>query len=476
MKNKLILITGATGYIASRLIPCLLDAGYRVRTLARDPLRLAGRKWSSRVEIVAGDVMSPQTLAPALEGVHTAYYLIHNMLSGRGYTARELAGAYNFATAAEKTGVQHIIYLGGLADPNQDIAPHMRSRIETGEVLREGKVPVTEFRAGVIVGPGSISFEMIRFMTEQFPILPGPRWLKNKSQPIATQNVLDYLLAALDTPSGHDKIFEIGGPAIKVYSDLMLTYARLRGLRRWLFTLPGIPVWFMAWWVDKLTPIPLPIAYALIGGLQNDSIVRDDSVQRVFPAVQLISYEDATSSSLAQLCADLLERVWEGESHLETQLKHEGFFIDHRRIYVAAPPESVYRVFSSLGGQNGWLYADWLWKLRGCIDKLIGGAHSPLLLGEGPGVRSGDHIDYYRVESLQKNHLMRLHSELKAPGDSWMEWRVESKDEHGAILTQTVFFAPRGLPGFLYWHLLNPLHRIVFRGLIRAIKRRSENP
>jgi len=471
VKNKLILVTGATGYIASRLIPRLLDAGYRVRVLARDPRRLAGRKWSSSVEIVSGDVMSPRTLIPALKGVHTAYYLIHNMSSGRGYAARELDSAYNFATAAEEAGVQHIIYLGGLADPNQDIAPHMRSRIKTGEVLREGKVPVTEFRAGVIVGSGSISFEMIRFMTDQFPILPGPRWLKNKSQPIATQNVVDYLLAALGTSNGHDKIFEIGGPDVKIYSGLMLTYARLRGLRRWLFTVPGIPIWFMAWWVDKLTPIPLPIAYALIGGLQNDSIVRDDSARRVFPSVKLISYEDATSSSLAQLRADLLERVWEGESHLETQLKHEGFFIDHRRMCIAAPPESVYGVFSNIGGQNGWLYADWLWKLRGWFDNLLGGSG---LRGRSVKLQEGETLDYYRVELLKQNHLMRLHSELKAPGDGWMEWCVESKDKHSTILTQTAFFAPRGLPGFLYWHFLNPLHRIVFRGLIRTIAKQSE--
>ena len=471
MKNKLILITGATGYIASRLIPRLLDAGYRVRALARDPRRLVGRRWISNVEIVAGDVTLPQTLGPALDGIHTAYYLIHNMSSGRGYTARELDGAYNFATAAEEAGVQHIIYLGGLADPNQNIAPHMRSRIETGEVLRNGKMPVTEFRAGVIVGPGSISFEMIRFMTEQFPILPGPRWLKNKSQPIAVQNVLDYLMAALDATNGHDKIFEIGGPDVKVYSDLMLTYARLRGLRRWLFTVPAIPVWFMAWWVDKLTPIPLPIANALIGGLQNDSIVMDDSAQKIFPSVKLISYEDATSFSLTQLRADLLERVWEGESHLATQLKHEGFFIDHRRINIAASPESVYRVFTNLGGRNGWLYGDWLWKLRGWLDHLIGG---PGLRGRNAELKEDDAIEYFRVESLKPDRAMRLHSELKAPGDGWMEWCVESKDSHNSILTQTAFFAPRGLPGFLYWYLLNPLHRLLFRGLIRAIARQSE--
>ncbi len=471
MNSKLILVTGATGYIASRLIPRLLEAGYRVRALARDPRRLAGRAWSADVEIVSGDVLSPQSLVPALKEVHTAYYLIHSMASGRGYTARELDGAHNFATAAEKAGVHHIIYLGGLANSNQDISPHMRSRIETGEALREGKVPVTEFRAGVIIGPGSISFEMIRFMTEQFPILPGPRWLKNRSQPIAVQNVLDYLLAALDTSNSCSKIFEIGGPDVKTYSDLMLTYARLRGLRRQLFTVPGIPAWFMAWWMDKLTPVHLPIADALIESLQNDSLVRDDSALRVFPSLQLISYEDVILSSLTQLRADLLERIWEGGTDLEIQLKHEGFLIDHRRMLVAAPPRAVYQVFSRLGGEKGWLFADWLWKLRGQFDKFFGG---PGLRGRGDELRENDPLDYYRVESLQENHLMRLRSELNAPGAGWMEWRVESTGDHGSILTQTAFFAPCGLTGFLYWHLLNPFHILVFRGVIRRIAQRAE--
>jgi uncharacterized protein YbjT (DUF2867 family) len=230
--DKLILVTGATGYIASRLIPRLLDSGYRVRCLARDPLRLQGRSWFNQVDIFQADVTTPESLVHAFDGVDTAYYLIHNMSAGHGYTKIELDGARNFASAAETAGVQHIIYLGGLADPEQHIAPHMRSRIETGKVLREGKVPVTEFRAGVITGSGSISFEMIRFMTELFPIVPGPVWMKNRSQPIAVQNVIDYLFAALTNPNGRGGVFEIGGPNITVYGDLMLRYANARGLKR----------------------------------------------------------------------------------------------------------------------------------------------------------------------------------------------------------------------------------------------------
>ncbi len=466
MASRLILVTGATGYIAGELIPRLLADGYRVRALARHPERLKSRPWYASVEVAAGDVTVPESLAQALVGVHTAYYLVHNMMSGPGYTARELQGAHNFASSAEVAGLQHIVYLGGLADPDQPIALHMRSRIETGRVLRQGRVPVTEFRAGVIVGPGSISFEMIRFMTEQFPILPGPDWLKNRSQPIATRNVLDYLLAALENPRSHGGIFEIGGPEISTYADLMRRYARLRGLRRHLILLPGIPVWFMAWWVDRLTPVPYPIAKALVDGLRSDSLVWDDSARQVFPSIRLVGYAQAVASALEKMHPRLLEPVWMDESASVKTVKHEGFFVDYRRREVAAAPEWVYDIFSSLGGSNGWPYAGWLWQLRGLLDGWLGGAG---LRGRNALLRENDPLDFYRVETLEPGRRMRLRSELRAPGQGWMEWRVEALSDRISILTQTAFFAPRGLPGFLYWYLLSPLHRFVFRGLIRAV-------
>ncbi len=462
--NELILVTGANGYIASRLIPRLLERRYRVRVLARQAHSLAGRGWLSKVEVVEGDVTETENLSAALKGVHTAYYLIHNMSLGRGYTRIETAAARNFASIAQEKSVEHIIYLGGLADPqDKHIAPHMLSRIETGEVLRNGKVPVTEFRAGVIAGSGSISFEMIRFMTELFPIVIGPGWLRNKSQPIAIQNVVDYLVAALENPNGRGRIFEIGGPHVMKYSDSMLTYARIRGLKRGLITFPGIPVSLMARIVGWMTPVPRPIAYALIEGLAADSIVQHDEARRVFPNVKLISYEEATREALADLSPTNVERVWEGLQREVTNFRHEGFFISWCRVEVNASPEKIFRVLTSLGGRKGWPYANWLWQLRGWIDRFL--PHpSPSPIG-----RSGDYIDYYRIESLEPNHLLLLHSELRAPGEGWMEWQI---DDH--MLTQTAFFAPRGFSGFLYWYLLYPVHTLVFRGLIKAIAKRSE--
>jgi uncharacterized protein YbjT (DUF2867 family) len=330
----LILVTGATGYIASRLIPRLLDSGYRVRALARNPRRLYGRAWFDQIDVVQADVTLPHTLPAALEGVHTAYYLVHNMAQGRGYTALELESARAFASAAEQAGVEHIIYLGGLADPEQHLAPHMRSRIETGRVLRGGKVPVTEFRAGVIAGSGSISFEMIRFMTELFPVVPGPAWLKNKSQPIAIQNVIDYLLAALTNPNGRGGVFEIGGLQTYTYADLMLRYARARGLKRRMFLLPGIPVWFMALGVALMTPVPYPIAYALIGGLSADSVVKHPEALQAFPEVKLIDFDAAVRDALQRTHPDHIERVWLDGRPGAKSLKHEGCFILHLDTYL----------------------------------------------------------------------------------------------------------------------------------------------
>jgi len=487
MARPLILVTGASGYIASRLIPRLLEQGYRVRAMARRPEQLTVRSWGNRVEFVRGDITVPGRLGPALDGVHVAYYLIHSMTIGRGYTRIEVGSANNFALAAERAGVRHIIYLGGLADPNdKHLALHLRSRMETGETLWRGKVPVTEFRAGVIAGSGSISFEMIRFMTEALPLIIGPAWLKNKTQPIAAENVIDYLVASLENFDQQNRVVEIGGSEISTYGDLMLQYARARGLKRKLLMLPGIPLWLMAMGVERMTPVPRRIAYALIGGLAGDSIVQHDEARRIFPNIKLINFEESTTNALSHLSPSSTERVWEGLDRNVVQVKHEGFFLDYRRVEINAPPESVYQILTSLGGGHGWLYANWLWQFRGWMDKFnLPPSISPHFQRKW-GERKRGAGDYYRVEALESNRLLRLHSELRSPGDGWMEWRIEAKRRpertlsaveakvEGSVLTQTAFFAPRGLSGFLYWYLFDPLHRLMFRGLIQTIKRRSE--
>ena len=443
MTPPLILVTGATGYIASRLIPRLLDLGYRVRALARDPRRLAARSWFKEIEVIQADVTTPSTLAHALKGVDTAYYLIHNMSRGHGYTALELDAARNFAHAAEQAGVKHIIYLGGLADPEQHIAPHMRSRIETGKVLREGKVPVTEFRAGVIAGSGSISFEMIRFMTELFPVVPGPSWMKNKTQPIAIQNIIDYLVAALENKSGQGQVFEIGGPEILTYKDSMLRYARIRGLSRRMVLFPGIPVWFMAFGVNLMTPVPYPIAHALIGGLSADSVVKHPEALQVFPEVRLVDFDTATQDALKKTHPTHIEHMWLDGRERAKFIKHEGCFIDYRAIQVNSPVKSVFQAILKIANKYNWQ------------------------------MEVGDDSQILVCEAKQRF------------GKLWIDWRVghafheaspkRSGGDSVTNIVQTVFFSPHGLPGFLYWILLYPFHWIRFRGLIREIFKQSQS-
>jgi len=417
----MILVTGATGYIASRLIPQLLDRDYEVRALARSPRRLLPRSWSSRAEIIQGDVTDPASLASAMKDVHTAYYLVHNMSSGHGYTQIEIRSARNFARAAEKAGVKHIIYLGGLADPEQHIAPHMRSRIETGVTLRAGKVPVTEFRAGVIAGSGSISFEMIRFMTELCPIIPGPTWLKNKAQPIAVQNVIDYLLAALETWNDYGQVLEVGGPEIITYQELMSIYARARGLKRRFLLLPYIPIEFMAFGIELTTPVPHRIARALVGGLSRDSVVMHNNAQEVYP-IPLIDFESAARDALEHLHPHRIERVWDGDLQKFNPFKHEGFFIDQRTVKVEMSVAEALNVIQNF--------------------------------------RMKDFV----LESKSNAGALFRSTQTKF-GDHWMEYNV-GRASSATSITQTSYFAPRGLMGFLYGYLLYLFYAVTLRRLL----------
>ncbi len=435
--KKLILVTGATGYIASRLIPQLLDRGYAIRALARNPQRLQARSWSSQIDIVHGDVMEPSTLATAFKDVHTAYYLVHNMSLGRGYTKLETQAAQNFTRVAEEASVQHIIYLGGLADHNQPISPHLLSRIETGEALRQGKIPVTEFRASIIAGSGSISFEMIRFTTEFFPIVPIPRWMKNRSQPIAIQNVIDYLLAALEKWDDADSVLEIGGPEIITYKDLLLRYARIRGHERRFFLLPYVPVWLMALGISLMTPVPRRIARALVGGLSHDSIVTLKNAHEIHPEVNLMDFESATRDALTRLHPLKIERVWDDGEGQVKMLKHEGFFIDHRTINVDDEPEKIFGIVKRFAGQ---------------------------LASQG-----------YLVDAIEPDRFLLLRSQPKHAGEGWLEWRI-SQASGATALTQTAFFAPRGFSGFVYWYLLQPFHILSFRRSLQKIERESKVP
>ena len=306
----LVLVTGATGYIGGRLVPRLLQAGYRVRCLVRDPERLQGRPWLDQVEVVAGDVLQAETLAPAMVGIGAAYYLIHSMAGGQGFHERDLIAARNFGAAAAAAGVGRILYMGGLGDPETELSQHLRSRQDTGAALREGGVPVTEFRAGVIVGSGSLSFELIRYLIERLPVMICPRWLYTCIQPIGIRNVLEYLIAALETPASIGETIEIGGADVLTYGDMMLGYAKARGLTRRLIPVPVLTPRLSSYWVHLVTPIPAAIAEPLIEGLRNEVVVRDDSAARIFPEIKPFDYQTAVELALVRLDSGEVETMW----------------------------------------------------------------------------------------------------------------------------------------------------------------------
>ncbi len=476
-----VLVTGATGYIGGRLVPRLLEAGHTVRVLARDPDRLQGRPWQAQVEIARGDVLQASTLTPAMAEVDAAYYLIHSMGDTADFHERDLTAARNFARAAQAAGVRQIIYLGGLGDPESDLSDHLRSRQETGHVLREEGVPVTEFRAAVIVGSGSLSFEMIRYLTERVPLMIAPRWVFTRIQPIGIRDVLAYLVAALDTPESRGRIIEIGGADVLTYGRMMLDYAEVRGLKRWLIPVPVLTPRLSSYWVHWVTPVPASIARPLIQGLRNEVVVHDDSARTLFPQITPRGYRETVGTALAQLDADQVETAW-SDALFSSQrdvapvvlTTHEGMILERRQRDVSAAPAAVFRAFTGLGGAQGWLYFDWAWRLRGIADRLVGGVGFRRGRRDPHHVRVGDALDFWRVETVEADRLLRLRAEMKVPGRAWLQFKAEPLENGQTRLVQTAFFAPKGLFGLLYWYVLYPVHGLIFSGLIDRLARLAE--
>lgn len=477
-----VLVTGATGYIGGRLVPRLLDAGHEVRVLARDPARLQGRPWLESVEVLCGDVLKADTLRPAMAGIEAAYYLIHSMGDTADFHERDLTAARNFSQAAAAEGVQHIIYLGGLGDSESDLSDHLRSRQETGSVLREAGVAVTEFRAAVIVGSGSLSFEMIRYLTERVPVMIAPRWVFTRIQPIGIRNVLEYLVAALETSACKGRTLEIGGADVQTYGRMMLGYAEARGLKRWLVSVPVLTPRLSSYWVHWVTPVPASIARPLIEGLRNEVIVRDHTARDLFPQIVPMSYHDAVTLSLQRLQAEQVETAW-SDALFSSQrdvpplvlTTHEGMILERRQRVTATSPAALFRAFTSLGGTQGWLYFNWAWRLRGIADRLVGGVGFRRGRRDPHHVRVGDALDFWRVEAVEQDRLLRLRAEMKVPGRAWLQFKAEPLEDGRTRLVQTAFFAPKGLFGLLYWYVLYPVHALIFSGLIDRLAALAEN-
>ncbi|MDP1571302.1 MAG: SDR family oxidoreductase [Vicinamibacterales bacterium] len=475
-----VLVTGATGYIGGRLVPRLLARGHAVRCLARDPARLQGRVWRPAVDVATGDVLDPASLRAALAGIEVAYYLVHSMGSGHDFHARDLAAARAFGQAAHDAGVQRLVYLGGLGDASTELSEHLRSRHDTGDALREAGVPVTEFRAAVIVGSGSLSFEMIRYLTERVPVMICPSWVFTRIQPIAVRNVLDYLVAALDVPDSTGRVIEIGGADVITYGGMMTGYAHVRGLRRWLVSVPVLTPRLSSYWVHLVTPIPASIARPLIEGLRNEVIVRDPSARTLFPDIVPMDYAGAVAAALSNLEARSVETAWsdalattQGDVPPVTLTTHEGMVIEQRQQRVAAPAEEVFRAFTALGGRTGWLAMNWAWQLRGLLDRLVGGVGMRRGRRHPQDVRVGDALDFWRVEAVEPGTLLRLRAEMKVPGRAWLQFQAAPQPDGGTLLTQTAFFAPKGLFGWLYWYALYPIHGLVFGGMIARLAERA---
>ena len=479
--HKSILVTGATGYVGGRLVPLLLEKGYQVRVFARDAVRLSGRSWVEEVEVIEGNVLHEEDLPPAMEGIDVAYYLIHNMTERTGYREQELQSARNFGRAARAAGVKRIIYLGALGDPESDLAPHLRSRQQTGKVLGEYDIPVTEFRAAIIVGSGSISFEMIRYLTEKLPVMIAPRWVYQQVQPISIEDVLAYLTAALDTPASQDKTIEIGGSDQLPYAEMMLTYAEIRGLKRWLIPVPVLTPALSSYWVHWITPVHASVTRPLIEGLVNEILVTENSARDIFPSIQPMSYFQAVESALESIQTGEVETRWcdalyssQGDRQPVKLISEEGMLLEQRQIRIRASEEEVFRVITRLGGEYGWLFMNWAWRVRGWVDRLLGGAGLRRGRRDPEHLRVGDAVDFWRVEEIETPTLLRLRAEMVVPGKAWLQFESGSTPEGDVLLLQTAIFAPRGLAGFLYWYGLYPAHGIIFSGLIRRIKERAE--
>ena len=475
-----VLVTGATGYIGGRLVPALLTAGHAVRCFVREPARLEGR--FDGVEIAAGDLFDDDALRAALDGCDVAYYLVHSMSDDRrDFAARDREAAGRFGKAAKAAGISRIIYLGGLGQENDGtkLSPHLRSRHEVGNELRKGGVPVTEFRAAIIVGSGSVSFEMLRYLTERLPVMIAPKWVHTRCQPIGIRDVLAYLVAALAAPESTGRIIEIGGADVLPYRDLMLHYAAIRGLKRRIIIVPLFSPGLSSRWIHFVTPIPSAIARPLVEGLFNEVIVRDDTARTLFPAIVPLSYDEAVRRALNRYQTTGPETTWFDAFDVKTLPgefagAEQGMLIDRRERESTASPQQVFSVFSSLGGTKGWLYADWLWELRGVMDRMAGGIGTRRGRRSATTLRPGDAVDFWRVEAYRPSELLRLRAEMKLPGYAWLQFEALPRDDGGTCLRQTAFFDPRGAFGFAYWFSVLPFHEFIFGNMATRIVREAE--
>lgn len=483
--RDLILVTGASGYVGGRLVGELLEAGYRVRCLARTPEKLDRAPWRPDVDVVRGAI--EDDLTAAMTDVDVVYFLVHSIGEDSDWAAREAAGAAHLRDAAVAAGVERIVYLGGLGDSAGDeLSEHLESRHEVGRVLADGPIPVTELRAAVIIGAGSASFEMLRYLVEVLPVMVTPKWVDTRCQPIAIRDVIRFLVGVLDVAETTGRVLEIGGPEVLTYREMMEVYAEEAGLRkRLVIPVPVLTPRLSSHWVGLVTPLPRSLARPLVGSLVNEVVVNDPAIVELVPG-ERSSYRVAVRRALDRTRQHDVSTRWTGAASttlagtLPTDPDWAGGAVlrDERDRFVDATPDAVHRTLCRIGGERGWYTSDGLWALRGLADQLVGGPGMRRGRRDPERLYVGDPVDFWRVEAVEPGTLLRLRAEMRLPGVASIEWRIEPAPdgEHGprSRLHQTAIFVPRGLWGRVYWYAVAPFHRLVFPGLLDGIAADAE--
>jgi uncharacterized protein YbjT (DUF2867 family) len=476
-----VFVTGATGYIGGRLAPRLVERGYRVRCLARSEAKVRARPWAGheRVEIVEGDAADEDRLCAAMKGCLAAYYLVHSMeAAGPEYRQRDLGLAETFGRAAQNAGVTRIIYLGGLGETGEGLSEHLSSRREVEVALGRAGVPVTVLRAAMIIGSGSASFEILRYLVERLPIMITPRWVKTESQPIAVRDVLFYLIAALETPATIGKTLDIGGPEVWSYERVMREMAlALRLRRRLVIPVPVLTPKLSSLWIHLVTPLNASIARPLAEGLRNRVVCRSDEALHLMPH-QCLTIREAMDAALAKIQARAVETAWSDAGVMPGDPSWAGgtVFTDRREVVTHAKAEAVWASVSALGGERGYYAVDWLWRLRGIMDRLTGGPGLRRGRRSSHELRLGDALDFWRVTSIVSPRRLELTAEMKLPGVATLSFEIDPVPHPGVgtRLTMTARFRPRGLLGIAYWYAVLPLHGIVFRGMLSGLVRAAD--
>ena len=480
-----VLVTGATGYIGGRLVPRLLADGHRVRALTRDAGRLRDVPWRSQVEVVEGDALDPASLPAALDGVDVAYYLIHSIGSGQEFEDTDRRAAQAFGTAAAQTGVGRIVYLGGLVPEHQPLSPHLRSRWEVGQVLLDSGVPTAVLQAAVILGSGSASFEMLRYLTERLPAMITPKWVDTRIQPIAVRDVLRYLVGCASLPAEVSRRFDIGGPDVLTYVEMMQRYAAVAGLsRRIIVPVPFLTPRLSGHWVNVVTPVPAALAKPLVLSLVNEVVCSEHDLAQYVPDPPegLLGFDDAVRLALERVREAAVETRWSSASWpgapsdpLPSDPHWAGgsLYEDDRRQVVAAPAHDLWAVIEGIGGEHGWYSFPLAWSVRGLLDRLVGGVGLRRGRRDPSTLYVGESLDWWRVEELVPDELLRLRAEMKVPGSAWLELGVEEQDGK-TVFHQRAVFHPRGLMGHAYWWSVAPFHGIVFGGMLRNVTKAAE--